>query len=123
MKIWKTAEDKVKKQLESEFKQQFSPKRILVGSQSRQFDLVSDKGTIVAQVKSCSQKLEDHTPARKKTRFQRDYIFDCLLLTRVQAEKRFFFLVADPKLFEDFVNWSEGLVPGVEMRCIDISSF
>ena len=122
MTLWKRAEDVVRKELEAEFVQQFKSKKIVAGSKPRSFDLVSHDGTIVAQVKSCAKKFEALTAPQIKTRFQRDYIFDCLLLTRIQADKRLFFLVADPKLSRRFVEWAEGLVPGVEIRHIDVSS-
>ena len=117
------AEDVAKEQLEVEFQERFTTKRIPVGSRKRSFDLVSDQGAIVAQVKSCSKKLEELTPPQLVTRFQRGYIFDCLLLTRVHAKRRRFFLASDRPLFDKFVEWAEGLVPGVEMRWIDSASF
>ncbi len=123
MSMWKRAEETARTQLEAEFGQRFTPKSIDVGSTTRRFDFVSDDGAIVVQVKSCLKKLEELTRPQLDTRFQRDYIFDCLLLTRVPAEQRLFFLAADQALFDKFVGWAEGLVPGVEMRWIDTSSF
>ena len=121
--MWKRAEETARKQLEAEFGQRFTPKSIELGSSSRSFDFVSDDGVIAAQVKSCSKKLVELTAAQIVTRFRRGYIYDCLLLARVQAEKRLFFLAADRALFDKFVGWSDGLVPGVEMRWIAPRSF
>lgn len=123
MKLWRMAESVAKERLEAEYGQRFTPTSIALGSKSRRFDFVSDDRAIVAQVKSCSKKLEKLSRPQIDTRFQRDYIFDCLLLTRVQARRRLFFLAADRALFDKFVEWAEGLVPDVEMRWIDASSF
>ena len=111
MIMWRKAEEVAGKQLEAEFGERFTPKSIPVGSKPRRFDFVSDKATVVAQVKSCTKKLEQLTRPQLDTRFQRDYIFDCLLLTRVPAERRLFFLAADRALFDKFVGWSSGRRP------------
>ena len=79
MNMGKKAEDVARKQLEAEIGLRFTTNKLVVGSKSRSFDLVSDEGTIVAQVKSCSKTLEKLTAPQIDTRFQRDYIFDCLL--------------------------------------------
>ena len=69
MNMGKKAEDVVRKQLEAVFRLRFTTKKIVVGSKSRSFDFVSDEGTIVAQVKSCSKTLENLTVPQLDTRF------------------------------------------------------
>ena len=122
MKIWQKAEKVVQRLLVAEFKEGFTKKDIPIGSKPRSFDFVSDSGAIIAQVKSCSKRFAELTRPQLDTRFQRDYIFDCLLLSRTEAKRKLFFLAADRQLFDEFTSWAEGLVPGVDVRWVDTSS-
>ena len=92
---WQKAEEIARRRLKREFKQEFTKKEIVIGNTARSFDLVSDNGKIIAQVKSCQKKRRNLTDAQIATRFKRGYVFDCLLLDRVNAQEKIFFLASD----------------------------
>ena len=122
MNLGARAEKAAKVLLENEFGQAFSERKLPVGESHRSFDLVSDNATVISQVKSCQKQLRELTPPQIKTRFQRDYLFDCLLLEKAKSEAktRIFYLVSDKALFDRFVSWSHGLVDdSVQIRFID----
>lgn len=120
MNIAVKAERIAKSRLEGEFLQPFEKRNLTIGATSRSFDWVSKDGKIAAQVKSCSKSFDQLTRAQLNTRFQRDYLFDCLLLEKVLVQRRIFFLAGDKKLFDKFKDWSKGLIStNVEMRFID----
>lgn len=110
------AEELAKRELEKEFGQRFFRGRIRVGSRNWEFDLISEDRKIVAQVKSCRKRYSELTPPQLETRFKRDYAFDCVLLEKVKAERKIFYLFADKDLFEEFCEWIKGLFPEVELR-------
>lgn len=120
MNIATKAEQIVKLRLESEFLQPFEKRNIIIGVMARSFDWVSRDGTVAAQVKSCSKSFNQLTRAQLETRFQRDYLFDCLLLEKAPVRRRIFFLAGDKRLFDEFRNWCKGLISKeVEIRFID----
>lgn len=117
---WKIAEESVKSKLEKEFGQDFIKKKLPIGQKSWEFDLVSEDGKVVAQVKSCQKKYGQLTDTQIQTRFKRGYAFDCLLLDRVKADRKYFFLVADKELFDHFKDWSKGLFsPDIRLEFIE----
>jgi hypothetical protein len=106
--------------LKPNFFQPFEKRNIVIGAIARSFDWVSQDGTIAAQVKSCSKSFNQLTRAQLDTRFQRDYLFDCLLLEKTPVRRRIFFLAGDKKLFNEFKDWSKGLIStNIEIRFID----
>lgn len=120
MNIAGKAECVAKSKLESEFLQPFEKGHLVIGATRRSFDWVSRDGTIAAQVKSCSKSLDQLTRAQLETRFQRDYLFDCILLEKASVRRRIFFFAGDKRLFESFRNWCQGLISAqVEMKFID----
>jgi hypothetical protein len=117
---WQKAEQLVREKLGQEFNLTFKKGKKRIGEHEYEFDAVSEGGEIVAQVKTCRKKFEELTPAQLETRFKRDYMFDCLLLEKVKARRKFFYLVADEKLFHWFKEKSKDLIPeDVEVRFLN----
>lgn len=116
---WKTAEKLASECLNKEFGQSFSKQKLNINGKPWEFDFVSDDKKIIAQVKFCEKKFENLTDSQIITRFKRGYGFDCLLLEKAHADKKFFFLVGDKKLFDKYKDWSRGLFQNIDLRFIN----
>ena len=86
----------VKKLLEKEYGQPFESKRLSLGSGlEKQFDAVSEDGTVVAMVKAFKVPYSDSTQQQLKTRFERCLV-DCVYLSAVpKAKHRLFYVSGD----------------------------
>jgi len=116
------AEKKAKAILEEKYNQKFTKKKISINGKKWEFDLVSNDDTIVSQVKSCGLRFTKMSHSQKRTRFQRDFIFDCIKLEKAQAKEKIFYLFSDPKLFTAFEKWRKGLIPH-DVKVVHINAF
>lgn len=116
---WVDIEAHAKKVLIERFGMQFSKGKIIIGK-PREFDLISEDKSVVAQVKSC-KKFESLNDSQLKTRLAR-FVLDCILLEKTKAMKKIFILVADLKLYEWFIFESNSIIsPEIEVMRIDPS--
>lgn len=115
------AEKKVKEVFEKEFGIPFNKKKIAVGKQNKEFDLVSGDGKIVVEVKS--SKLGNNTTGKsgydttRKARLIMAYWY----LEKVKAEKRILVLT-NKELFNQFKKDMDGMDQKIEIRYVPIIS-
>jgi len=107
----KKAEERAKKWLQENFSAQFSRKGLQVGTKTNgkpamhNFDLVSEDGQIVAEVKSHQLTKSGSVPSGKIS----DAYKACLMLEKISAQKRFLILT-DSKFYELFKRCSNGKI-------------
>ena len=99
---WRKAEQVAKTRLYREFHQTFEKKKIIIGEIPRSFDWVSEDWRVAVMVKSCSKSFDQLSRAQLETRFQRDYLFDCMLLEKSTIGRKIFFVVGNNRLFDEF---------------------
>ncbi len=119
----KSAEEKVKKILEREFKTTFERNKcITVGKNSdgelkiHKFDLVSMDKKIVAEVKNYKFEKRAYNSTRKWR-----ILGDCFYLGKTRGFKRRLMVLTNKKLYTQFKSDMEGLLdPKIEIRYIRI---
>jgi hypothetical protein len=117
---WQKAEMLVKSKMENEFGLKFSKKKLIVGyklnglPKYKEFDLVSEDGKIVVQVKSSKPQKRGKKPSTNITRCYGD----CYLLEKVVAWKKILALT-NREFYDIFKKDSEGLLSDVEVRLIE----
>jgi hypothetical protein len=107
----KIAEEIAEEWLQRKFKAFFSRKKLQVGWKldgkpaMHNFDLVSEDGQIVAEVKSHQLTKSGNAPSGKIS----DTYKACFMLEKVSARKKFLILT-DPKFYDIFKRYSDGKV-------------
>jgi len=110
-------EQRVRNILEKEFGKRLPKKTIQIGYYTHQFDLFSEDGSIVGEVKSGRDL--DSTGKIKPYRFA-ECCLDCLYLMSVNAEKKMFVLT-DKDMYEAFKKMTNGLpIKGIDIRLIEL---
>ena len=117
MKSWLDIEDYVRKVLEKEFRTPLPKNRLVIGylpdrsPNVHNFDLVSEDGSIVGEVKS-GRDMSDYRFA--------ECCLDCLYLMSVEAERRIFVLT-DRLMYDWFKRKICGLaIKNVDVRLIEL---
>ena len=95
----KTPEQRVREILEKEFGKSLQKKRIKIGNRVHPFDLGSEDGTILGEVKSGEQF--DSTRGA-------EICLDCLYLMSVKSEKKILVLT-NKHVYDSFLRWVKGL--------------
>ena len=122
----KQAEERVKKALEREYHQKFSKQKLVVGKRNKEFDLVSEDGTIIVEVKSykfgnTTTKSAGYTSTRKSR-----LIGACFYLERAKPKNKTVKIIkrilalTNKKLHGIFRDDMDGLI---DKRRIDIRCF
>jgi len=115
----KPDEQRVREALEKEFGKKLPKKRVVIGNYTHEFDLFSEDGTIVGEVKS--GKDLDKKGKIKPYRFA-ELCVDCLYLMSVKAEKKIFVLT-DEKMFDAFNKMIKGLpIKEIENRLVELKN-
>jgi len=115
----KPDEQRVRETLEKEFNRRLPKKRVTIGYYTHEFDLYSEDGMIVGEVKS--GKDLDRNGKIKPYRFA-ELCLDCLYLMSVKAEKRFFVLT-NKEMFSAFNKMIAGLpIDGIEIRLVELTT-
>ena len=110
-------EQRVRNALEKELGKKLPKKRVLIGYYKHEFDLFSEDGTIVGEVKSGRDL--DSTGKIKSYRFA-ECCLDCLYLMSVDAERKIFVLT-DKEMYEAFKKMIIGLpIKGIEIRLVEL---
>jgi len=118
---WVEKEKRVRKILSEKYKHSFTKERLVFGTKSNgapvlhEFDLYSEDGSIVGEVKSFSKSHDDASNSLN---------FDCCLadiyrLGKVKTEKKLFVLT-EKEFYEYFKKKADGLVSEVEILYIDV---
>jgi len=112
-------EQLVRNILEREFGKKLPKKRIKIGYYMHQFDLSSEDGGIVGEVKSGRDL--DSTGKIKPYRFA-ECCLDCLYLMSVNAERKIFVLT-DKDMHNSFKRMTAGLpIKGIEIRLVELDN-
>jgi len=115
----KPDEQRVREALEKEFDKKLPKKRVTIGYYTHEFDLFSEDGTIVGEVKS--GKDLDKNGKIKPYRFA-ELCLDCLYLMSVEAEKKLFVLT-DKGMFDAFNKMIVGLpIKEIEIRLVELKN-
>jgi hypothetical protein len=110
-------EQYVRSVLEKEFGKKLPKKTIRIGHFTHQFDLFSEDGSIVGEVKSGRDI--DSTGKIKPYRFA-ECCLDCLYLMSTDIENKIFVLT-DKQMYETFKKMIAGLpIKDVEIRLIEV---
>jgi len=113
----KTPEQRVREALEKEFGKKLPKKAVRIGYFTHEFDLFSEDGTIVGEVKSGRDL--DRTGKIKPYRFA-ELCLDCLYLMSIKAEKKIFVLT-NKEMFIAFNKMVTGLPIGnIEIRLVEL---
>jgi len=115
----KTDEQRVREALEEEFGKELPKKRVAIGYYTHEFDLFSEDGTIVGEVKS--GKDLNRSGKIKPYRFA-ELCLDCLYLMSVKAQKKLFVLT-NKEMFDAFKRMIVGLpVKDIEIRLVELKN-
>ena len=115
----KSDEQRVREALEEEFGKKLSKKRVMIGYYTHEFDVFSEDGTIVGEVKS--GKDLDRNNKIKSYRFA-ELCLDCLYLMSVKAQKKLFVLTKK-EMFDAFKKMIVGLpIKGIEIRLVELKN-
>lgn len=113
----KADEQRVREYLEKEFDKKLPKKRMVIGHYTHEFDLFSQDGTIVGEVKS--GKDLDRNGKIKPYRFA-ELCLDCLYLMSVEAPRKLFVLT-NREMFDAFGKMMKGLpIKNVEIRLVEL---
>lgn len=113
----KSPEQSVRDLLEKEFSKKLPKKRVLIGNYVHEFDLFSDDGTVVGEVKSGEDL--DNLGKIKPYRFA-ELCLDCLYLMSVKSDKKVFVLTSK-KMFDAFNRMIFGLpIKDIDVRLIKL---
>ena len=109
----KSDEQRVREALEEEFGKKLPKKRVSIGYYTHEFDLFSEDGSIVGEVKS--GKDLDRKGKIKPYRFA-ELCLDCLYLMSIKAEKKLFVLT-NKEMFNAFKKMIVRLpIKGIEIK-------
>lgn len=115
----KPDEQCVREALEKEFGKKLPKKRVTIGYYTHEFDLFSEDGTIVGEVKSGRDL--DKNGKIKPYRFA-ELCLDCLYLMSVEAEKKLFVLT-DKGMLDAFNKMIKGLpIKEIEIRLVELKN-
>jgi len=115
----KSDEQRVREALEEEFGKKLPKKRLKVGYYMHEFDLFSEDGTIVGEVKS--GKDLDRNGKIKSYRFA-ELCLDCLYLMSVKAQRKIFVLT-NKEMFYAFKKMIVGLpIKDLEIRLVELKN-
>lgn len=115
----KSDEQRVREVIEKELGKKLPKKRVMIGYFTHEFDLFSEDGTIVGEVKSGRDL--DKNGKIKPYRFA-ELCLDCLYLMSVKAEKKLFVLT-DKEMFNAFNRMSTGLpIKDIEIRLVELKN-
>ena len=115
----KTDEERVREALEEEFGKRLPKKRVSIGNYTHEFDLFSEDGTIVGEVKS--GKDLDRNNKIKSYRFA-ELCLDCLYLMSINAEKKMFVLT-NKEMFDAFKRMIVGLpIQDIEIKLVELKN-
>ena len=116
----KSDEQRVREILEREYGKALSKKRISLGNLKHEFDLCSNDGEIVGEIKSG----KDLTPNGKKIKSYRfaEICLDCLYLMSVECKKKIMVLT-NKQMYDVFLWMIEGLsIENVEIRLVELDN-
>lgn len=114
-----TPEQRVRNALEKELGKKLPKKRVLIGYYTHEFDLFSEDGTIVGEVKS--GKDLNRNGKIKSYRFA-ELCLDCLYLMSAKAQKKLFFLT-NKEMFDVFKKMIVGLpIKDIEIRLVELKN-
>lgn len=112
-----TPEQRVRATLEKEFGKKLPKRRVKIGYYTHEFDLFSEDGSIVGEVKSGRDI--GSTGKIKPYRFA-ECCLDCLYLMSVKAQRRLFVLT-DKNMYEAFKRMIVGLpIEDIEVRLVSL---
>jgi hypothetical protein len=115
----KPDEQRVREHLETEFGVRLPKKRMVIGHYTHEFDLFSEDGTIVGEVKS--GKDIDRNGKIKPYRFA-ELCLDCLYLMSMKAPRKLFVLTSK-EMFDAFNKMIEGLpIANIEIRLVELKN-
>jgi len=115
----KTDEQRVREALEEEFGKKLPKKRVTIGYYTHEFDLFSEDGTIVGEVKSGKDLYRNGKI--KRYRFA-ELCLDCLYLMSVKAQKKLFVLT-NKEMFDAFKKMMLGLpIKDIEIRLVELKN-
>lgn len=115
----KPDEQRVREALEEEFGKKLPKKRVMIGYYTHEFDLFSEDGTIVGEVKS--GKDLDRNNKIQSYRFA-GLCLDCLYLMSVKAQKKLFVLT-NKEMFDAFKKMIVGLpIKDIEIRLVELKN-
>jgi len=110
-------EKHVRSILEKELGKTLPKKTVMIGNYTHEFDLFTEDGTIVGEVKSGRDL--DSTGKIKSYRFA-ECCLDCLFLMSVNAERRIFVLT-DEHMYDTFKKMIVGLpLKGIEIKLVKL---
>jgi len=113
----KPDEQRVREALEKEYGKRLAKKRVKIGYYTHEFDLFSEDGTIVGEIKS--GKDLDRSGKIKPYRFA-ELCLDCLYLMSVKAEKKLFVLT-NREVFDSFKKMIGGLpIEEIEIKLVEL---
>jgi len=116
----KPDEQRVREALEKEFGTKLPKKRVTIGYYTHEFDLFSNDGTIIGEVKS--GKDLDRNGKIKSYRFA-ELCLDCLYLMSVKAENKIFVLT-NKEMFDAFKKMITGLpIKDIEIRLVELRNY
>jgi len=111
----KSPEQYVREELEKEYGKRLPKRRIKIGYYTHEFDLFSEDGKIIGEIKS--GKDLDRNGKIKNYRFA-ELCLDCLYLMSIEAEKKLF-VMTNKEMFESFKKMIEGLaIKNIEFKLI-----
>ena len=112
-------EQRVRKVLEREFGKKLPKRRMKIGCYKHEFDLFSEDGTIVGEVKSGRDL--DRNGKIKLYRFA-ELCLDCLYLMSVKAENKLFVLT-NKEMSDAFKKMIVGLpIKHIEVRLVELEN-
>jgi len=115
----KSDEQRVREALEEEFGKKLPKKRVTIGYYTHEFDLFSEDGTIVGEVKSGKDLYRNGKI--KPYRFA-ELCLDCLYLMSIKAEKKLFVLT-NKEMFDAFKRMIVGLpIQDIEIKLVELKN-
>jgi hypothetical protein len=115
----KPDEQRVREQLENEFGKRLPKKRMVIGRYTHEFDLFSEDGSIVGEVKSGKDIARNGKI--KPYRFA-ELCLDCLYLMSVEAPRKLFVLT-NREMFDAFKKMTIGLpIENIEIRLTELKN-
>jgi len=115
----KSDEQRVREALEEELGRKLPKKRASIGYYTHEFDLFSEDGSIVGEVKSGRDL--DRNGKIKSYRFA-ELCLDCLYLMSIKAEKKLFVLT-NKEMFNAFKKMVVGLpIKGIEIKLVELKN-
>jgi len=115
----KSDEQRVREALEEEFGRKLPKRRVSIGNYTHEFDLFSEDGTVVGEVKSGRDL--DRNNKIKSYRFA-ELCLDCLYLMSVKAQKKLFVLT-NKEMFDAFKRMIVGLpIKHIEFKLVELKN-